>query len=93
MNFGRVKSAFATNLTNNVSGNLVSVGAWKSTSRTSLGRKYQDMLAKCEKQHRQKEVKLRICRSYKVSLINQYCNQVLEHVYADSIKYNIVSQC
>ena len=92
-NFGRVKSAFATNLTNYVSGLITSVSQWKSTSRTSLGRLYQDMLAKCEKHHRQREVKLRILRSYKVNLINQYCNQVLENAYADSIKYNIVSQC
>ena len=32
-------------------------------------------------------------RAFKVCLFNQYCNQVLEQVYADSLKYNMVAQC
>jgi len=37
------------------------------------------------------EVKLRILRSYKVSLFNAYCNQILEEVWSDSIKYDLVT--
>lgn len=51
------------------------------------------MVALCEKNYQHKEVKLRALRSFKVSLFNQYCNQVLEQVYADSLKYNMLAQC
>lgn len=72
--FGKLKSLYTTNLSNNVSTYIVSIGQWKSVSRTSLGKKYQEMMAICEKNYWQKEVKLRLLRSYKVSLFNQYCN-------------------
>lgn len=77
-NFGKMKSLYTTNLSNNVSTCIVSIGQWKSLSRTSLGKKYQEMMAICEKNYWQKEIKLRLLRSYKVSLFNQYCNQTLE---------------
>jgi len=65
---------FATNLANNVSQLAVSVSQWKTTQRTSLGKKHQEMVALCEKNFWQKEIKLRALRSFKVSLFNQYCN-------------------
>lgn len=50
-NFGKMKSRYTTNLSNNVSSCIVSIGAWKSLSRTSLSKKYQEMMAICEKSY------------------------------------------
>ena len=72
---------------------IISISSWKGSQRTNLGKKYQEMAAQCEKNFQHKEVKLRALRSFKVCLFNQYCNQVLEQVYADSLKYNMVAQC
>lgn len=92
-NLSKIRSQFSTNLSNNVSQCMTSITSWKSISRTNLGQQYQQCLAKCEKQHKKNEVKLRVMRAFKVHLFNQYCNQVLEQVYASSTKYNVLAQC
>jgi hypothetical protein len=51
------------------------------------------VLAVAEKHYWQKEVKLRIMRSYKVILFNSYINRICEGVYAQSVKLNVVAQC
>ena len=90
---GKLKSHFSINLSNKVSPNIVSMTAWKGSQRTNMTKKYSEILALCDKHYWQKEVKLRILRSYKVSLFNQYCNRILENVYANSVKYNVLAQC
>mmetsp|Transcript_29206 Transcript_29206/g.44019 ORF Transcript_29206/g.44019 Transcript_29206/m.44019 type:complete len:131 (-) Transcript_29206:526-918(-) len=74
VNFNRVKSLFSSNLNNNISNCIFSVGQWKSTLRTNVGKRFQDTLASCEKHFLKRELKLRAMRSYKVNLFNQYCN-------------------
>jgi len=93
--YRKIKSAFSMNLANQVSQSLVSVKSWKGVLRTQLSKYYQRMVTECEQKlvHDKPEVKLRILRSFKVSLFNQYCNQVLRDVWVDSLKYNLVAQC
>lgn len=93
--YRKIKSAYSMNLANQVSQSLVSVKSWKGVLRTHLGKYYQRMVTECEQKlaHDKPEVKLRILRSFKVSLFNQYCNQVLRDVWVDSLKYNMVAQC
>ena len=88
---GKLKSMFTINLTNKVSPNIISMTAWKSSQRTNLSKKYSEVLALCEKHYWQKEVKLRIMRSYKVSLFNQFINRQLENIYANSVRYNVLA--
>ena len=89
--YGRIRSMFATNLTNQVNHCLTSLSAWKGSQRTNLIKHYSSHLILADKAHNKTEVKLRVMRSFKVALFNEYCNQVLEEVYASSIKYNIVA--
>ena len=89
----RVKNKYKSELVGILNLLIVSISSWKGSQRTNLGKKYQEMVALCEKNYQHKEVKLRALRSFKVSLFNQYCNQVLEQVYADSLKYNMLAQC
>jgi len=49
---------------------VVSISSWKGSQRTNLGKKYQEMVALCEKKFQQKEVRLRALRSFKVCLFN-----------------------
>lgn len=89
----KLKGQFTSNLYNNVSLCIQSVATWKGISRSNLGAQYMQFVHDCDKAFGKAEVKLRALRSFKVSLFNEYCNSVLEEVYASSIKYNVLVQC